>query len=186
MISTTAEGHGLGRSGMEIDNQAIEALRLKLRYKVRYHLGSYCPDIDDVVQETLSRLLEAARADRIRNPGSLGAFASATCNNVIHEYRRGLWREAPYEQPELPEQPVRPVDAEALETRNLVAQTLAELPERDRWLLTAFYLEEKTPEQISEETGLTAANMRVALFRARERFRKISGDGMKSIVSGRH
>jgi DNA-directed RNA polymerase specialized sigma24 family protein len=143
MISTTAEGHGLGRSGMEIDNQAIESLRLKLRYKVRYHLGSYCPDIDDVVQETLSRLLEAARADRIRNPGSLGAFASATCNNVIHEYRRGLWREAPYEQHEL-------------------------------------------PEQISEETGLTAANMRVALFRARERFRKISGDGMKSIVSGRH
>ncbi|MBI1894991.1 MAG: RNA polymerase sigma factor [Acidobacteria bacterium] len=168
---------------MQISGDVLETLRLKLRYKARYHLGGYCPDVEDVVQETLSRVLAAARDGRIRNAESLGAFASATCQNVIHEYRRGLWREMPFEAG--PTDPVAPAD-NSLELQDLVARTIAELPERDRALLIAFYLEENAPEEICRDWGLNEGSLRVALFRARERFRKISGATLKSSAPGTH
>lgn len=170
---------------MQIDQNTLENIRLKLSYKVRYHLGPFCPDIDDVVQETLSRILSAARDQRIRNPESLGAFASATCTNVIHEYRRGLWREVPAELDVTRPDPSVSV-MEQLEMQNLIASTLAELPERDRVLLRAFYLEEKTAEEITRDLSFTESAFRVALFRARERFRKISTGTLKSEARGTH
>ena len=170
---------------MQFADLDVQRLRLKLRHKVAYHLGYYCPDIDDVVQETLARLLVALRDDRIRNLESLGAFASATCNNVIHEYRRGRRREVGYDV-DPPVDRTTPSGARLLEVQNLVATTLSELPERDRNLLSDFYLEEKSPEQICRETGLTENYLRVALFRARERFRKISDPGVKYHSAERH
>lgn len=170
---------------MQIDAETLDKLRCRLRYKVLYHLGRYCPDIDDVVQETLSRVMVAAQGDRIRNPDSLGAFVSATCNNVLHEYRRGLWREVSLD-PEMPVHGSTPSAASQVEMRDLVARTLTELPERDRQLLHAFYLQEKPLTQIALETGSTESVLRVALFRARERFRKISDRGVKSNVSFGH
>src|ERR1700693_5387994 len=76
-----------------IDPDILARYRLKLRYKVCYHLGNSCPDVDDVVQEALTRFLCAARDEKIRNPESTGAFLSGICNNVIQEYRRRVWRE---------------------------------------------------------------------------------------------
>jgi DNA-directed RNA polymerase specialized sigma24 family protein len=81
------------RLEMKFDPDRIERYRRKLGYKVCYHLGSFCPDIEDVVQETLTRFLRAIRDDQIRNPESVGAFLSGICNNVIQEYRRRLWKE---------------------------------------------------------------------------------------------
>lgn len=78
---------------MKFDPDTIDRYRCKLRYKVCYHLGSFCQDVEDVVQETLTRYLRAIRDDKIRNPESIGAFLSGICNNVILEYRRRLWKE---------------------------------------------------------------------------------------------
>jgi DNA-directed RNA polymerase specialized sigma24 family protein len=71
-----------------LDPPTLERYRLKLRYKVSYHLGSSCPDVEDVVQETMLRFLSALRTEKMRSPESIAAFLSGICNNVIHEYRR--------------------------------------------------------------------------------------------------
>src|SRR5690349_20562884 len=119
---------------MEVCGKTLEALRSRLRFKVAYYLGSQCPDIDDVVQETMSRVLESAANNKIRNPDSLGAFASATCSNVIREYRRNLWRDAPLDAAESFQDSGQRADDAAL-VRDLVARTLATLSDRDRELL---------------------------------------------------
>jgi RNA polymerase sigma factor (sigma-70 family) len=170
---------------MEICATTLEKLRLKLGFKVRYHLGSYCPDVEDVVQETISRVIDAAQNNRIRNPDSLSAFASATCSNVIREYRRGIWRDAPLDFGDSVRDPAASA-AQTAEVHDLVARTLASLPDRDRMLLYAFYIQEKPVEEIIAEWGLTEAAFRVALFRARERFRKIAENGLKSQASEQH
>jgi RNA polymerase sigma-70 factor (ECF subfamily) len=156
---------------VEIDPDILAQYRLKLRYKVCYHLGSSCADVDDVVQETLTRFLRALEDNKIRNPESTAAFLSGICNNVIREYRRRMWKE-PVMDPDLtPERPAAP-EADVFSLRQVITVVMTELSQRDRDILSAFFLEERDKEEICHSMGLSDSQFRVALFRAKERFRK--------------
>ncbi|MDP9169434.1 MAG: sigma-70 family RNA polymerase sigma factor [Acidobacteriota bacterium] len=157
---------------MDISEPDLERLRLKLRYKVLYHVGHGCPDVDDLVQETLARFLRAEQRSQIRNMEEFGAFVNGVCRNVILEYRRRNKREAPLEDDgTIPEQSVRP-DAEILILRNAIDFSLADLAERDRSVLRALYLEGRDKDEICREWEMSDAQFRVVLFRAKERFRR--------------
>jgi len=159
---------------MDFNDPSTDRLRLKLRYKVLYHVGHNCPDVDDLVQETLVRFFRAEQAHTIRNnTEECGAFLNGVCRNVILEYRRRARRE-PLIDPELPipDTGVRP-DAEIFEMRDAIDNGLAELAERDRLILRSLYLEGKEKEDICKQWGMTDAQFRVVLFRAKERFRKV-------------
>jgi RNA polymerase sigma-70 factor (ECF subfamily) len=164
---------------MEIDEPALERLRLKLRYKVLYHVGHNCADVDDLVQESLARFIRASQRQQIRNTEEFGAFLNGVCRNVILEYRRRARRE-PVSDTEgtLPERGVRP-DAEILELRDAIDNGLAELSDRDRAILRALYLEGKEKDEICDEWKMTDAQFRVVLFRAKERFRRAYTSDMK-------
>jgi RNA polymerase sigma-70 factor (ECF subfamily) len=157
----------------------IDRLRLKLRYKVLYHLGRGCADVDDLVQESLVRFFRAEQRKQIRNTEEFGAFLNGVCRNVILEYRRRRRREPPLD-PEvpIPDPGVRP-DADIFELRNAIDNGLAELAERDRAILRALYLEGREKEDICKEWGMTDAQFRVVLFRAKERFRRVYDTEMK-------
>ena len=148
-------------------------LRQKLRYRAAHEVGFACPDLDDIVQETLRRFLEASQSDKVRTPEVVGAFVNGVCRNVISEYRRRLLRDGP--MPEcMPEPPDRALPgSERFELRQAIDEAMQHLSERDRTILRYFYLEERTTEEILELTGLTIENFRVVLCRAKERFRQI-------------
>ncbi len=165
---------------IEFNEPSLERLRLKLRYKVLYHVGHNCPDVDDIVQETLTRFVRAGQQSQIRNNAEeFGAFVNGVCRNVILEYRRRVRRE-PLADPEIPikDAGVRP-DAEIYEMREAIDQGLAELAERDRRILRSLYLEGKEKEDICREWEMTDAQFRVVLFRAKERFRRVYPRGFK-------
>jgi RNA polymerase sigma-70 factor (ECF subfamily) len=157
----------------------IEKLGPRLRYKVRYEVGFACPDIDDLVQETLRRFLDAVREEKLRTPDAAGAFVNGICRNVIAEYRRRRMRDLPLPEdaPERPSGGTPP--AEILEMQDALRGAMDQLSERDRQVIRAFYLEERPIEEILSLTGLTSANFRVVLCRAKERFRKIYQDGVQ-------
>ncbi len=158
---------------MTLSNEDLEKLRTKLRFKIRYEIGFACPDVEDMVQESIARFLSASQGDKLRNPEAAGAFLLGVCRNVISEYRRRSFRDGP--MPEvMPEPPANGLpETDLLEVRQAILQGLEQLPDRDRRILRAFYLEEKTKEQILSETGLTDQNFRVILCRAKEKFRQI-------------
>jgi RNA polymerase sigma-70 factor (ECF subfamily) len=157
---------------MDLTEPSIERLRLKLRYKVLYHLGHNCADVDDVVQETLVRFFRAEQRQTIRNTEELGAFLNGVCRNVILEHRRRIKREPPADPDmPIPDVGVRP-EAEVLEMRDSIDNGLRELAERDRMILRSLYLEGKDKEAICKEWGMSDAQFRVVLFRAKGRFRR--------------
>src|SRR5262245_22941859 len=140
---------------MTLDSETLERYRLKLRYKVRYHLGRFCPDVEDVVQETLTRFLQALRDEKLRNPESLGAFLSGICNHVIQEYYRRV-RNEPLADPErAPAERPEPRGVDLMELRQGIALVMSELSERDRELLHRFFLEEKEKQEICSSLGLS-------------------------------
>ena len=157
---------------MEITEDSLERLRLKLRYKVLYHVGHNCPDVDDLVQESLARFLRAEQKGQIRNTEEFGAFLNGVCRNVILEYRRRSRREPVLgDDVSVPEQGVRP-EADIIDMRDAIDTGLAELAERDRMILRCLYLEGKEKEEICREWHMTDSQFRVVLFRAKERFRR--------------
>jgi RNA polymerase sigma-70 factor (ECF subfamily) len=164
---------------MDLNEPSVDRLRLKLRYKVLYHVGHNCADVDDLVQESLARFYRAQQRQSIRNTEEFGAFLNGVCRNVILEYRRKMRRE-PIADPDvpLPDAGVRP-EAEILEMRDSIDHGLNELAERDRLILRALYLEGREKEDICKQWGMSDAQFRVVLFRAKERFRRVYGMEMK-------
>jgi RNA polymerase sigma-70 factor, ECF subfamily len=156
-----------------MDSAALEKLRPKLRFRVAHELGFACPDVEDVVQESLRRYLVSLQDDRIRTPEAAGAFINGICRNVISEYRRRMFRDIP--MPEIPPEPppksLPPSDL--FELKDTIAEAMQQLLARDRQVLQLFYLDEVSLPQILVATHMTEANFRVVLCRARERFREI-------------
>ena len=158
--------------GNTITESTLERLRLKLRYKVLYHLGHGCADVDDLVQETLARFLRAEQRQQIRNTEEFGPFLNGVCRNVILEYRRRVRREPNLDsEVVIPDAGVRP-DAEIFELREAIDNGLRDLAERDRAILRSLYLEGREKDDICKQWNMTDAQFRVVLFRAKERFRR--------------
>jgi RNA polymerase sigma-70 factor, ECF subfamily len=170
---------------MQLNENEIDHLRRKLLYKIRFHVGSVCPDVDDLAQETLARFIRSINQGTIRDPEKSGAFLNSVCNNVIHEYRRRLWRETPYDSEVHSEPSVNPA-AENMELRDLIEAGLGELSLRDRTILRDFLLEEHSKEQICREIGLSDAQFRLILFRAKGRFRQIYQNTLKQRATAKH
>lgn len=171
---------------MGLTGFGIEQFEPRLRYKVGYELGFTCPDLDDVVQETLRRFLDAVQSGKLRSPEFAGAFLNGICRNVIREYRRSLFRDAPMAeiQPEPAQKGIALTDL--FELREAIAGALKELPARDQQVLRAVYLEERSVEEILDSTGLTLDKFRVVLCRAKQKFRRIYPSSVKSSGASGH
>jgi RNA polymerase sigma-70 factor, ECF subfamily len=131
--------------------------------------------IDDVRQETLTRVIAALRRDGgIRQPERFGAFVNSICKNVLRESSRDWHRTRPLERDHL-ELADRVVDLERTliseETKKQVRAILEDMKKRDRDLLRAIFLLEKDKDEICREFGVDREYLRVLLHRAKERFR---------------
>jgi len=173
-------------SVVNLSENELKNLRAKMRAKVRYHLGSYCPDIEDVVQESMTRWIRAEQDGKMKHPENPGAFVSGICNHVISEYRRRVWRD-PAGTDELDQHPSKEISpAQDLELRDAVAAALADLLERDCRILTGIYLEGKSPEEVCAENGIAESHLKVVLFRAKARFREVYLSRVKPRALGSH
>jgi len=130
--------------------------------------------INDIRQETLLRVLKAARAGEIRDPRCLRGYVHSVCKNVIREFSRADWRTSARTE-DSPEPADERVDSErelvTREMQSLVREVIAGMPEKDRLLLSAV-LEEKSSQEICRQFGVDGNYLRVKMHRAREKFRQ--------------
>jgi serine/threonine-protein kinase RsbT len=125
---------------------------------------------DDLVQETLVRVLAAA--DRVE-PGMLEPYAIVTARNVIASMwqekdraRRNQHRVVDLRRPDAPDEQVL-----AREERAAVAEAMARLSERERDTLLAHEVSGQDTRSLAAELGSTAGAVAAALNRARARLR---------------
>ena len=139
------------------------ALTRKLRCRCRQ------PELlDDVRQETLRRVLETVRKSELKDPTRLEAFVSSVASNVLFEY----WRSArKHSAEELKSEPAgyQPDPEQALTRTEAVLQLrkgLRSLSERDRELLTMWFLEERDSFELSVRFNVSRTYARVLVHRA--------------------
>ena len=75
-----------------------------------------------------------------------------------------------------PDEPDRAIDSETLlidrERRAQVRALLEQMSDKNRKLLTAVFLEERSPDEVCNEMGIDRNYLRVLLFRARTQLKQ--------------
>lgn len=115
----------------------------------------------------------------VEHPERFGAFVNSISNNVLMEFCRSEKRHDPMdEHTDEPEDTRVDMDAPLInfDTRRQVQEVLDELPEKDRRLLVAVYLQEKDKSEICRRQKVDPDYLRVLLHRAKGRFRKVYGE----------
>lgn len=150
-----------------------ELIQLKLRSRVQSPQA-----IEDVRQETFARVFAALRAEsKIRQPERLGSYVNSICNNVLLEYYRSSQRDTfldDEEDQDFPDQTIDFIGAiAAKQMQEKVREILDEMPERDRRLLRAIFLEERDKDEVCRDFGVDRDYLRVLLHRAKQSFKSL-------------
>ena len=149
-----------------------ELIQLKLRSRLHSPQA-----IEDVRQETFTRVFAALRSGKIRQPDRLGAFVNSMCNNVLLEHYRASSRDSSLEDEEQKDFPAVSVDVlgtiAAKQMGEKIREILEEMPERDRRLLREIFLEERDKDAVCRDFGVDRDYLRVLLHRAKQSFKSL-------------
>lgn len=147
-------------------------LFLKLRVRLRS-----VELIKDIRQETLARVLEVVRqGSGVNCPERFGPFVNGVCENVIREYCRWEGRAEPWEDHmEEPVDPKADLDAALLsaDMRRSIDRVFAHLPEKDRKVLKAIFLDEIDKAEVCRLFQVNPDYLRVLIHRAKEQYRRV-------------
>lgn len=133
-------------------------------------------ELDDKIHDTFVVVVQAIRRGDLREPERLMGFVrtivrrqvAAHIDRVVHSRREltELDATAPVVDPR-----GNPEDTAIFrQKRELLRRVLGELSERDREILTRFYLKEQSQQQICSEMDLTETQFRLLKSRAKARF----------------
>jgi len=149
-----------------------ELIQLKLRSRLHSPQA-----IEDVRQETFTRVFAALRGGKIRQPERLGAFVNSMCNNVLLEHYRASSRDSSLDDEEQQDFPATNVDVfgavAAKQMGQKIREILEEMPERDRRLLREIFLEERDKDDVCHDFGVDREYLRVLLHRAKQSFKSL-------------
>jgi len=140
-----------------------------IRFYFARHLG---PDeLDSKVSDTFAAVLQAIRRDQLRDPERLIGFVSDIVRQVT-AYNRG--KELPKDAVSNDLRRENPEEAVAFQRRiELIDQVLGSLPQRAHGILTRFYLQEQSQDQICAELALTETQFRLLKSSAKARFAEL-------------
>ena len=146
-------------------------------------------DIEDKLHDTFLIVVQAIRRGDIREPMRLMGYTRTVVRRLVAlhieqrvEERRDLNSSEykGYEQRDNPEETV------FFRQRNqILEQVLQELSDRDREILTRFYIREQGSEQICEEMALSETQFRLLKTRAKNRFGELGRKKLAQRETGR-
>jgi len=143
-------------------------------------------ELDDKVHDTFVVVVLAIRRGELREPERLMGFVrtivrrqvAAHIDKVVHSRRE----QAEFDTTiRVPDPRGNPEETAIFHQRiGLIRQVLAELSDRDREILTRFYVDEQGQDQICSEMALTETQFRLLKSRAKARFGEL---GKKKLVN---
>jgi RNA polymerase sigma-70 factor (ECF subfamily) len=141
----------------------LKTLAAALRRYFARRLSDGAAEVEDLVQETLIAVHTKRHTFDVRQPLTPWVYAIARYRLADHFRRGKSRREAALDDAgEL----VGPDDFEASEARADLARLLAQLPERQRRLVTDVKLAGRSIEETSAAAGMTGTAVKVAVHRA--------------------
>ncbi len=123
-------------------------------------------DAEELLQDTFVRAFNRLESYTPRSDVRFVSWLMTIARNAFFNHRRKLGRLRPLAPELLESERVEPSDS-SLDLRSALLLVLAELPERDRWIVTLRYGGELTADEVADECGVTASNIRKVTQRQR-------------------
>jgi RNA polymerase sigma-70 factor, ECF subfamily len=160
----------------EIDGMAelYHLFSIGIRFYLCRQLGPQ--ELDDKVHDTFVVVVQAIRKGELREPQRLMGFVrtivrrqvAAHIDRVVHSRREQMDLDSTVR---VADPRGNPEEAAIFRQRvDLIRRVLGELAEKDREILTRFYLHEQSQEEICSEMALTETQFRLLKSRAKARF----------------
>ena len=160
------------------DESGMEELYRLFGRGIRYYLCRQLghQELDDKVHDTFVIVVQAIRRDELREPERLMGFVrtvvrrqvAAYIDEVVHYRRDELNLDLGIRVADRRNNPEQ--SAAFRQKVEFMQGILRSLSERDREILTRFYLDEQSQEQICQEMGLSETQFRLLKSRAKARF----------------
>jgi RNA polymerase sigma-70 factor (ECF subfamily) len=160
-----------GSEGME---ELYQLFSKGIRFYLCRQLGPQ--ELDDKIHDTFVVVVQAIRRGELREPERLMGFVrtivrrqvAAHIDKVVHSRRDQIELDSSVKVADPRDNPEE--RAVFRQRTDLIQQVLGELSDRDREILTRFYLYEQSQDQICSEMALTETQFRLLKSRAKARF----------------
>lgn len=145
-----------------------------VRFYLRRQLG--LQDLNDKIHDTFVIVVQAIRRGELREPERLMGYVrtvvrrqvAAHIDQAVHNRREVIELEDRVRLADLHNNPEQSAIVD--EQAGLMVQVLRTISRRDREILTRFYLQEQTQEEICRGMGLSETQFRLLKSRAKHRF----------------
>ena len=136
-----------------------------MRFYMIRHLGTV--DVDNAVHDTFLDTVQAIRRGELKEPERLIGFVHTVAQKQAEAHLKNVRRTKKIRC----FRPESPAEAAAFDRKTgLMVQVLTALSDRDREILTRFYLREQTRNEICREMGLTETQFGLLKARVKARF----------------
>ena len=146
----------------------------RLLYRVAYHTTGNQQDAEDLLQDTYLKLW--TKRDDLPPDAQTEAYLITHMRNLYRDQRR-LKSNIVHETYE-PDKSYEPYEEkeENLDNRAELHELIEKLPDKQREVMRAHIVEDKTYEEIERDTGLSNGNIRVIISRAKQTIIKLWKD----------
>lgn len=145
----------------------------KLLYRVAFHLTGNVQDAEDLLQDTYLKLWQ--KRDDIREEAVNQAYLVTLMRNLLRDQQRLKHIDSSTElRNELSPPDERSLEGqiaardEASQMKNLINQ----LPKRDKEIIRMHLMEERTYDEIEQDTGLSQGNIRIIVMRTKQKLKQ--------------
>lgn len=145
----------------------------KLLYRVAFHLTGNVQDAEDLLQDTYLKLWQ--KRDDIREETVNQAYLVTLMRNLLRDQQRLKHIDSSAElRNELSPPDERSLEGqiavrdEASQMKNLINQ----LPKRDKEIIRMHLMEERTYDEIEQDTGLSQGNIRIIVMRTKQKLKQ--------------
>lgn len=140
---------------------------LVTNYLARFGAYAYRDSWDDVCQEVLVKLVRSVREGKIRNPGAFVGFTGSIVRNTLVDWIRKNGKGGAADGPSDPEVAARQLESLEATTGRPdpdvlmdLGKAVTELPEVQRRVVTALYLEGRSYEEASQDLGIPLGTLK--------------------------
>lgn len=145
----------------------------KLLYRVAYHLTGNAQDAEDLLQDMYLKLWQ--KRDDLPNEAMKEAYLVTMMRRLFIDLRRLKHIDASAElKEELSPPDERSLDHQ-MDTKDEAQQMeglISELPERDGKIIRMHLIEDRSYEEIEQDTGLSQGNIRIIVMRTKQKLKQ--------------
>ena len=145
----------------------------KLLYRVAYHLTGNAQDAEDLLQDMYLKLWQ--KRDDLPNEAMKEAYLMTMMRRLFIDQRRLKHIDASAElKEELSPPDERSLDHQ-MDTKDEAQQMeglISELPKRDGKIIRMHLIEDRSYEEIEQDTGLSQGNIRIIVMRTKQKLKQ--------------